>query len=229
MNQIKIFFLLFCYAALCQADLSIKVGANQLNLPYWPADKHKNGAVIIVNGAKTPSWSPVLANLAEELSKLGWSTVLVNCQEGEGGDWAKEVPEVMSTLRQQDHNRLILIHYGNHLDSSLGYFAKPQSKRVNGLVMLSAYSQSKKPAYPRLAFPLLDVVAQFDYQPIVTQYQLRKSGYAVDSVYQGLRIPGASHGYPYQIQYLADYLHGWMLKLKKNEVAPPPISSFKKG
>lgn len=219
----SIFALLLGYASLVQADLPIKSGTNQFNLPYWPAGKHKNGAVIIVNGAKTPTWSPLLADLAEQLSKLGWSTVLINCQDGEGGDWAKEVPEVMSSLRQQDHSRLILIHYGNHLDTSLAYFAKPQSKRLNGLVMLSAFSQSKKPLYPRLAFPLLDIVAQFDYQPILTQYQQRKSGYAEDSIYQNLRIPGAAHDYHYQIQYLADYLHGWMLKLKKNEISPPPI------
>lgn len=205
-------------------QLEIKIDQNSVNLPYWPARKEQYGAVLIVQGSEQPQWSELLAGLAKQLAQNGWSVVLLNCTNN-SIPWLEQIPETISTLRKNKNKRIVMIHYGEQLNLSLDYFSKPQSKMINGLVLLSAYDHSSdENTWLSLRFPIFDVTGQFDYDPIRQQMRLREKEYKRKN-YLAVEIPGADHDYEYSQQLLVAYVHGWMAKLPETMPQPRPIIS----
>lgn len=216
-----VFFLII--SSVLAANIEIKVKQARISLPYWPAQEDRYGAVLIVRGGEQPQWSMLLAHFAEQLAQYGWSVVLLNCTKDGSIPWVEQVPKVISNLRQDNNKRIILVHYGDQLNQSLEYFSKPQSKMVNGLVMLSAYDGKNtldKP--PRLRFPLFDIAGQFDFDQVLNQMTLRGKEFKQHN-YLSLEMPGAHHDYEYSQKLLLAFVHGWMSKLPEVEIQSPPI------
>lgn len=215
------FFLIISNA---NADvLEIKVDQHSISLPYWPAGKAHYGGVMIVRGGADVAQAPMLTHFAEQLSHNGWSVVLLNCTNDNTTPWVQQIPETISALREAKNKRIVLVHYGEQLNQSLEYFRKPQSKMINGFVLLSAYDeQSSLDKTPSLRFPLFDIAGQFDYDTVLNQMKQRGKefkGYK----YRAAEIPGAHHDYQYNQKMLLAFIHGWMIKLPESETQPPPI------
>jgi hypothetical protein len=223
---IRTFFIFLLVISCVQADkLNITVDQSTISLPYWQAKKIHYGAVIIVRGGQQPEWSQLLADFAKQLARTGWSSVLLNCDKGTTLPWIDQIPEVISTLRQNKNRRIILIHYGEQLNQSLDYFSKPQSKMINGLVMLSAYDlDNKSDSSVKLRFPLFDIAGQFDYDMVLSQMQYRGKEFK-DRNYMAVEMPGAQHDYEYSKKLLVAYIHGWMAKLPEFVPQPRPIQA----
>lgn len=222
-RKFLIFFLIT--SSVQAARLDIKVDQNSLSLPYWQAKKIHYGAVIIVRGGQHPEWSQLLADFAKQLARTGWSAVLVNCDKSATFPWTDQIPEVISTLRKNKNTRIVLIHYGEQLSQSLDYFSKPQSKMINGLVMLSAYDINNQPDNAvKLRFPLFDIAGQFDYDMVLSQMEYRGKEFK-DRNYIAVEMPGAQHDYEYSKHLLVAYIHGWMVKLPEFIPQPRPIQA----
>lgn len=205
------------------ANLEIKVNQKSVNLPLWSAKKAHYGAVIIVRGGENPYWSELLLHFAKQLSDNGWSVVLLNCNKKNTVPWIKQIPATISVLRQHQNKRIVMIHYGEQLNQSLEYFNKPQAKRINGLVLLSAYDlQNNLDKAPNLRFPLFDVAGQFDYDTVLNQMKQREQEFK-DHNYIAVEMPGAHHDYEYSQKLLLAFIHGWMTKLPETETRPPLI------
>lgn len=226
MKQLLSIFLIFaiCIPVSFAADLEIKVSQKSIKLPYWPAKDPSDGGVIIVQGAEHPEWSDFLADFASLLARGGWSTVLLNCSSSDGSTpWAAQLPEAIGQLRQAKNKRIVLIHYGLQLNTSLDYFSKPQAKMINGLVLLSAYDEKAIATTPyNVRFPILDVIGQFDYeqaknQSVNRQSQVSGTGYLL------VTIPGADHEYNYAQQLSVAFISGWMDKLPEEVTESAPI------
>lgn len=207
------------------ADLEIKVSQKSIKLPYWPAKDPSQGAVIIVQGAQHPEWSEVLAHFASLLADSGWSTALLNCSSDGSTPWITQLPEVIAQLRQAKNKRIVLIHYGLGLNTSLDYFSKPQAKMINGLVLLSAYDEKALPTKPyNLRFPILDVIGQFDYDQAKNQSENRQR-HVTGAAYLLVTIPGADHEYNYAKPLSIAFIRGWMDKLPEEVTESAPIQA----
>lgn len=202
--------------------LEVKFEGKRINLPYWAAQKNPAGAIILINGAKQAQWSILLAHLAKKLAVNGWSAVLVNCTQDSTVSWTKVVPEVVSTLRQQKNNRIIVLHYGDQLKQGIDLYNKSSKFNVEGLILLSAFDRSEPvDKKPELSMPLMDIAGQFDYPMMLKQMSARKKFFRADN-YVALHIPGASHEYEYSQQLLLSFMQGWMLKRTELQPTPPP-------
>ena len=97
-QTVLVFFLIISNAI---ADiLEIKVNQHPISLPYWPANKAHYGGVIIVRGGADVVQLPMLLTyFAEQLSRNGWSVVLLNCNNDTTIPWVKQIPETISVLR----------------------------------------------------------------------------------------------------------------------------------
>lgn len=210
-------------------SLEIQAGGQKISLPYWPAQgKQPHGGILIVEGGAPWDGSRVLYKLAPKLAKLGWSVALLNAnQQTDKAAWIMLLPDVLSNLRQKSNTRTVLLHYGAQLHTLVDYFAKPQSKQVNGLILLSAFEQMDSKdllaLLQKVPFPVFDIIGQFDYVTVLEQAAVRKKNNQNKRYFQ-LLFPGAAHDYSYTQKMLTAYMHGWMLKLKPTEVAPPPVA-----
>lgn len=223
-HVIRIVLLFFLLTSGVMADqLEIKVDQNTVSLPYWPAQKSQYGAVLIVRGGEQPEWSELLAKLAKQLAQNGWSVVLLNCNLNNSVPWPNQIPEAISSLRQNNNKRIVMIHYGEQLNRSLDYFSKPQSKMINGLVLLSAYDNpTDSNNNSSFRFPIFDVAGQFDYGNVLDQLQFREKEFK-EKNYLAIEMPGADHEYEYGQKLLVSYMHGWMTKLPETNPQPRPI------
>lgn len=233
--------LFFCLLSSVQADtLDIKVGQKPMKLSYWRAQRLHFGGVIIIKGGEPPQWSDFLAELAQKLAKSGWSTVLLNCSPESSSPWPDQLPEAISALRQDKNNRIVLLHYGEQLKMSMEYLSKPQAKGINGLVLLSGYddpyNDTKPPPQPAdktalkapekptdLRFSVLDLIGQFDYEPVLNQQEAREKE-PPSAQYLSISIPGAHHDYEYSQPLLVSFINGWMQKLPEINPQDPPIA-----
>lgn len=222
---IRIIILLFIGQLMVYAaDLELKVEQQAIKLPYWAAEKPHYGGVLIVNGGASAQWSESLTHLAQLLANNGWSTVLLNCTPEIKISWIKQVPEAISALRKEKNKRIVLIHYGEELNTTLDYFSKPQGKGINGLVLLSAKDDKAIAAETeKFRFPIFDIAGQFDYEAVLNQFAERKKGFE-STTYLSLKLPGADHQYNYAQELLISFLTGWMLKIPEPTVAAPPIN-----
>lgn len=225
MKQLLSIFLIFAtfIPVSFAADLEIKVSQKSIKLPYWPAKDPSLGGVIIVQGAEHPEWSEFLADFASLLSGSRWSTVLLNCSSDGSTPWITQLPEAIAQLRQAKNKRIVLIHYGSQLNTSLDYFSKPQAKLINGLVLLSAYDEKSTATKPyNVRFPILDVIGQFDYDQAKNQSANRQSQ-ITGTEYLLVTIPGADHEYNYAKQLSIAFISGWMNKLPEEVTESAPI------
>lgn len=220
--------LLLCYGLGAQLvfaeELAIKVGGKTMNVAYWPASEKQPhyGAVILAHGGHA-EWSELLAHIAARLGRIGWSVVLLNSDAHTNDEWIEQVPEVISTLRQNKNYRIVLIHYGEQLQPTIDYFTKPQAKMVNGLILLSAFNEPQEAKIAALRFPLFDITGQFDYDRVSNQAAGRKQQLQ-QRLYTRVEIPGAAHDYEYCRSLLVSFIHGWMAKLPEARPVPKPIS-----
>lgn len=224
MEQIKWIILLFflLISGTWSDTLEIKINQGTVDLPYWPAQKAGYGAVLLVKGGEQEQGSPILAHLARQLANNGWSVALLNTTKSTI-PWVDQLPEAISVLRQDNNKRIVLVHYGDEVNLSLDYFAKPQSKMINGLVLLSAYNGQNEEDKPfNLRFPLFDIAGQFDYDTVLDQMGQREREFKKQK-YMALELPGAHHDYEYSQRILVAYVHGWMMRLPEIEIHPPPI------
>ena len=219
---VLVFFLIF--PAAYAEKMEIKIDGKSIVLPSWPAYKQNYGAVILIQGGEQASWSVLLAHLAKKLAYNGWSTVLLNCSPDVSVPWIKQLPVVISTLRQQKSRRIVVIHYGQQLQQTLEYIMKPQvPELIEGLAMLSAYTLPKNTdKLPEQHVPLFDIVGQFDYDMPIQQMKQRQKNLG-NSNYRAIKIPGAYNDYAYSHELLFAFLHGWMLKLPEFKIAAAPI------
>ncbi|CEG58578.1 ATPase [Legionella fallonii] len=217
-------FLLLLFSSHCGADtLVIKVNQNPIDLSYWPAGNKHYGAVLLISGGEDVVQSPILlTHVAEQLSSYGWSVVLLNCTKDSPVPWVKQIPPTINILREHKNKRIVLVHYGEQLNQSLEYFSRPQSKMINGLIMLSAYDDTNWSKLKKLRFPVFDIAGQFDYDAVLYQMEVREKEFGRHN-YQSIEMPGAHHDYRYSQKMLLAFIHGWMAKLPESEPEPPPI------
>lgn len=210
-------------------DIKISVNQEQITLPFWEAPHTPGkGGIILLQGGKPAGGSAFSKRLAAELAASGWSVVLLNSDPQVKTPWLEQLPEVMSTLRQHSSKRLIMIHYGDEVELSLDYFFKPQSKQVNGLILLSAFQSKPLPQKEKgpggiLRFPVYEIYGQFDYEAVkqnVRQFQQQLDRKPPSKI---LQIPGGSHDYDYSTPLLSNYLNGWMSHLQAIERAKSPL------
>lgn len=203
------------------AELEIKAKQQAIKLPYWASQNSSDGAVIIIKGGATAQWSEALVHLSQLLAERGWSTVLLNTTTI-SSSWLDLLPEVISTLRQKNNKRIVLLHYGEKMNITLDYFKKPQGKSINGLILLSAYDDPPLENLENIRFPILDIVGQFDYDFVKNQYAERLK-ILKSPTYLSLIMPGADNSYDYARELLSSFMVGWMLKTDPPEVFAPPI------
>ena len=147
---------------------------------FLPAQgEAQHGGILIVGSGAPWDHSELLPKLGEHFARLGWSVALLDAsQQIDKPTWVESLPEILSTLRQKNNKRTILLYYGSQMHLILEYFSKPQSKQVNGLILLSAFDQLEAKdsilLLQKLPFPVLDVVGQFDYGTILEQAAVRK-------------------------------------------------------
>lgn len=228
MKRIHFFYLLIAalllsLTSIASAEsLEIKVNKSLITLPYYPTHKRiPNGAVILVQSEKKGSTIQFLNGVIKQLSDYGWSVAVLDITSDAEITWTRQLPELISMLRQQDNKRIVLLHYGDRLKDTLGYFLKPQAKQVNGLVLLSAYDERMTDQYKvKLRFPVYDVAGQFDYEHVLQQMSLRSED-CIKSNYRAMRMPGANHDYEYNNQLLLSYIHGWMNRLPETHPVEP--------
>ncbi|KTD47112.1 ATPases involved in biogenesis of archaeal flagella [Legionella rubrilucens] len=212
------------------STLEINVNQKKVALPYWAPDMKSKGGVVILFGDPPVYGIQFGKSLAEQLAKRGWSAVVVTADSGTGKDsWIDQVPEALAALRQKNNNRMMVVHYGNKLRVTLDYFSKPQSKKVNGLILISAYDKPEQKdildLLEKVNFPTMDIVGQFDYGFVLKQAKERRNQVGgAEKNYQNLTMPGARHQYWYAIPMLVAYLNGWMLKQDAEEPVKPPIN-----
>lgn len=221
-----VLFALFLSSSALAKPLEITVEQTQIKLPYWVAKNPHYGAVIIVKGGQIAEWSVLLSAVAKQLSHYGWSTVLLNSKKEGSTPWVAQLPETISALRQDNNQRIILVHYGDQLNQSLEYFSKPQAKTINGMIMLSAYDDQNAVGLTlkNVRFPLYDIVGQFDYDRVHRQMRLREKQFNQTN-YHAVEMPGAQHDYEYSQKMLIAFVHGWMSKLPEFKPQPAPILS----
>lgn len=224
-----IVLLIMLSATLCfSAGLEIQVEQKKMKLPFWPAtSKDRMGAVLLVNGS-SQYVSPIMEKTAKDLSALGWSVVLLDTKTSSSVNLNQQISNALKSLRKKDNKRLVLIHYGDQVQASMNYFTKPRAKKVDGLVLLSAYDLNPPQAFPALKLPMLDVSGQFDYEPVLSEVKLREKKYR-DESYLALTIPGAKHDYRYQRTLLSYYLHGWMSKLPTVDTSKHPFDMSRRN
>lgn len=227
------FFLLFFlnFAEVKAASLEILVKQQKIALPYLLyKGKKQRGGVVIINGEQGNEGVKFVEILGEELAKNGWSVAFLNADTDDKTPWIEQLPEALSSLRQQANQRLIVIHYGSQLERSVGYFSKLQSKRVNGMIFLSAFNQSDNQDMPglirKMPFPLFDITGQFDYDPVLQQAAIRQIQ-TKNGRYLYRQLPGASHDYLYNRKILVANIHGWMKRLNSTDRVRPPIKHEK--
>ncbi|KTC86322.1 DUF3530 family protein [Legionella brunensis] len=225
-----LFFLNF--AEVRAASLEILVKQQKVVLPYLLfKGKKQRGGVVIINGEQNNEGSELVDNLGTELAKHGWSIALLNTSlQINSVPWIEQLPEALSALRQKNNPRMIVIHYGSQLEGSVNYFTKLQSKQVNGMIFLSAFDQPENKEIPNLIhkipFPLLDIIGQFDYEPVLAQAAARHLSIKNDR-YLYRQLPGANHDYSYNKKILMANIHGWMKKLRTTNPVKPPIKHDK--
>lgn len=225
MNYILRTALIYCViiSSAFADKLEIKMDGKSVQLPSWTAQKEQYGAVVLVNGGEKARWSTLLESLAKKLNQDGWSTVLLNCNNDSTLAWNKALPEVVSTLRQQKNKRIIVLHYGEQLKQTFELFNKSPNATIEGLILLSAYDLQKPDDKKiELIVPVFDLAGQFDYQPVLLQFDSRQQMFG-QKKYLAMQVPGAHHDYEYSHQLLLSFMHGWMLKLAEFKVIPPPV------
>ncbi|CEK11367.1 type 1 periplasmic-binding domain-containing protein [Legionella hackeliae] len=221
-----LFFLNF--AEVKAASLDILVNQQKIALPYLLyKGKKQRGAVVIINGDESDEGSELVDNLSKELVKHGWSVALLNTSlQINTVPWIEQLPEALSSLRKKDNKRMIVVHYGSQLESSVSYFTKLQSKRVNGMIFISAfdYPENKNivDLIKKIPFPLFDITGQFDYIPVLEQASIRQATIR-NGKYRYRQLPGACHDYAYNKKILVANMNGWMKKLKTISPVQPPI------
>lgn len=210
------------------STLEVSVNQKKVNLPYWVPDMKSKGGVVILFGDPPVYGIQFAKSLGEELAKRGWSVVVVTADSGaEKGAWIDQLPEALAALRQKNNNRMMVVHYGDKLRVTLDYFAKPQSKKVNGLIFISAYDKPEQKdsleLLKKVSFPMMDIVGQFDYAFVLKQAKERRNEVGDEKNYQHIKMPGARHQYWYALPMVVAYLNGWMLKQEAEEPVKPPI------
>lgn len=181
---------------------------------------------MLINGEQDSEGSVLANSLSKELAKHGWSVALLNTSLHIPVPWTEQLPETLSALRQKNNKRIVVIHYGSQLEKSVNYFTTPQSKRVSGLILLSAFDQPENKGLidliQKIPFPLLDITGQFDYTPVLEQASLRQFSIKNER-YLYRQLPGASHDYAYSKKTLVTNLNGWMKKLRTERPVKAPI------
>lgn len=200
------------------STLDIKANGQKISLPYWPAIHKPKGSILIIFGDSPIYGLKSPRELAMFFAQLGWSAAIINTYPSDDkNNWVTQIPDAMMTLKRKDNNRQIILHYGAKLSVTLAYFAKPQSKKVNGLVLMSAYDKPPQKDLPELLkkvkYPVFDVVGQFDYDDVLDQAKNRRDSMGNSDTYKFLLLPGARHQYWFATKSLVDYLHGWMMDL----------------
>ncbi|CAM4471641.1 MAG: hypothetical protein LEGION0403_FIIPPAGN_01413 [Legionella sp.] len=224
---LKIALAFFLIISSVQAEqLEVTLNGKSIKLPYWSALKDPHGAIVIIHGGEQAQWSDFLEFAAKHLSDYGWSTVLLNCEQGGSTEpWVKALPEAINTLRQQKNNRIVVIHYGDQVGQTFAAFDKQGG--IEGLVLLSAYDLSKTSAKKddkkiEIKVPLFDIAGQFDYGAVLDQMKERQREFAQNK-YTSMQIPGANHDYEYNQPMVVSFISGWMQKLTENKPKPPPV------
>lgn len=217
-------FSLLLFSTALADSLEIKINQDAIALPYWPNHLNYYGAVIIARGGADNYCPPLILNFADYLSHNGWSVVLLSHAQDHIIPWDKQLPETIRLLREQKNHRIVLVHYGEGLSDSLAYFSGPQSKMINGFVMVSAYDDEKGGLenLPHVRFPLFDIAGQFDYEAVLSQMASREKEFR-QRHYTALKMPGAHHDYEYNEKLLLAFIHGWMVKLPELRHEPVPI------
>lgn len=218
MRLLTSFFLLclLTNAWTAPSTLDIKANGQKVSLPYWPALHKPKGSILIIFGDSLVYGLKSPQELARLLAQQGWSAAIINTHPSDDkNNWVTQIPDTMLALKRKDNNRQIILHYGAKLSVTLAYFAKPQSKKANGLVLVSAYDKPIQKDLPdllkKIKYPVFDVVGQFDYDDVLEQAKIRRDSMGNGNTYKFLVVPGARHQYWFATKSLVDYLHGWMM------------------
>lgn len=215
-------FLLAIYSSFAkQTTLDINAKGQKLSLAFWPCEaKQQRGAILLLAGGESWEGNVILLQLAPSLAKMGWSVAIFDLANQT--KWAEQLPDIFIALKKGAGQRIVLIHYGSHLQELIDYFSQLQAKRVNGLVLLSAFDEKASELnLKKIVFPILDVIAQFDYETVKAQLKQRQST-ALKGKYKKITLPGAPHDYLYYEKSLIAFLHAWMRKLPEtNRIASP--------
>lgn len=243
MKKIICFFISFIYFSLVFAsDSTIEIDANgkKLTIPFWASMGTKDqGSLLMIFGDSPKDTSfDLLPHLAIHFAKIGWSVAVMTT---DGQNWTESLPDVMTAMRKKNASRLVILHYGDQLKPLMDYLSQPQSKGINGLILLSAFNAPKPidtkaeiavddtektgASRKKISFPIIDVTAQFDYQSVIDQEKQRKIENVKNKGYQRLKLSGAAHDYDYAHHILVARLQGWMLRLQQRSMAKPPIST----
>lgn len=209
-------FLLLISLGLVAAPSTLDVD-EQTKLPFWPSISTATGGLLLVQGKGSHGYR-LLTIIAAILSNRGWSVAVVPTSLA-SDQFSEQLSSYLAKLRQQTKLKVGIVWYGDDYHQLLTYFSKPQAKQVSGLVLLSAYqysSASENESW-QLRFPVLDIIAQFDYRPVIKDSLLRQRMIG-KKYYLKRTIPGAGHDYRYQEHYLSAEIDNWLTKIPSPKV-----------
>lgn len=193
---------------------------------FMKASGHLQGGVLLAYPSHDNQNKLFIEKLAARLSQSGWSVLMQPLVFSEASNWEDTLAKQLAVIRRKSNSRVIFIGYTTPWEPLKRYFRKPQAKQVSGLVLLSAANGDSVPVSKRsdedpegrvnVRFPVFDIVAQFDYQPVLEAWKIRKKEF--NRNYQRLQVPGVRHGYLYHEQMLQEVLNDWMAGLAKPKV-----------
>lgn len=211
-HQLLVGLLILLYGTGLLAAPSTLAVDEQTKLSFWPSKSKAEGGLLLVQGQDSHG-HVLLETLAEILSNRGWSAAVVPSHLS-SQKFEDQISACLATLRKQTKLKVGIVWYGGNYHQLLDYFSKPQSKQVSGLVLLSAFqhpSDGEKEPW-QLRFPVLDIIAQFDYRLVTTGNTVRQTMFDKKE-YVTRTIPGARHDYRYHEHYLSAAIDNWLTKL----------------
>ncbi|MCC5791570.1 MAG: hypothetical protein JJT82_03045 [Legionellaceae bacterium] len=184
------------------------------------------GGVLVSYAESAPNGFYFSQKVARQLETMGWVVDVLSLNRLSDEEWQSHLAEKMAVMRQKVGTKLAVIMYGEECDRLLEYFTQPQAKQVGGLVFISAVNGerffSNSTTDIRLRFPLLDIVAQFDYKQVLSDQKKRQK--LVRSAYQSYTVSGADHYYQYQLPVLVNVVHLWLEDLPSTKIHRAPVN-----
>jgi len=202
--------LLLCLGALA-APQTLTID-EQTSLFFWPGEEKAAGGLLLAQG-KGSHGERLLTAMAKRLSQRGWSVAIAPADLS-SEQLAEQLPSYLAKLRQKSSLKVGIVWYGDDYHQLLDYFAKPQSKQVSGLILLSAYEYPQKEVKEpwQLRFPVLDIVGQFDMRTVIAAQSDRQN--LLDrNLYTNRTIPGARHDYRYHEHYVCAAIDNWLTQI----------------
>lgn len=178
----------------------------ELERHFIAAKEDAQGKVILLQAEKNVL-PTLLQYLANRLPDSGWSTLLIRDSQ------QTDLSAGVNFLQSKPGKSLVLVVYGK-MEKSLLESISSALPNLDAIVMLSVWLEPDAKADPLLTGkpPALDIVAMYDYAPVLAQAKQRKA--MIKPPTSQVTIIGADHFYQQEKQVVLKRIRGWLYHLK---------------